>query len=260
MRFGAGASRFSSCASPSNGDGRDGSPTMRFQWNPRERHGHGARIDVPGFQEGVMLASPHRSPSARSRPIRTPEVPMPTPKRISGRDHPEFRRFLAVKSRKNRDLILVEGPKLLREALRSHLQRGRHRAGRGGGRCSGPRGSKGPLQPRAHEESLRSGDTSGPDGPGGATWPGPGLAGCARSVRPAPRRGSGSGQRGHALPHRRGGRSVRHPDDAWLRRPAVPQGACGPPRARPSGCLMQATSPWPRRWICSLRGSPSRPR
>jgi len=44
-----------------------------------------------------------------------------TPKRISGRDNPEFKRFLAVRARKNRELILVEGPKLLGEATRSKL-------------------------------------------------------------------------------------------------------------------------------------------
>jgi len=44
-----------------------------------------------------------------------------SPKRISGRDNPEFKRFLAVRARKNRDLILVEGPKLLGEAVRSGL-------------------------------------------------------------------------------------------------------------------------------------------
>ena len=43
------------------------------------------------------------------------------PKRISGRDNPEFKRFLAVHARKNRDLILVDGPKLLEEAIRSSL-------------------------------------------------------------------------------------------------------------------------------------------
>lgn len=43
------------------------------------------------------------------------------PKRISGRDNSEFKRFLAVRARKNRDLILVEGPKLLEEAMRSNL-------------------------------------------------------------------------------------------------------------------------------------------
>lgn len=42
-------------------------------------------------------------------------------KRISARDNPEFKRFLAVRARKNRDLILVEGPKLLAEAIRSRL-------------------------------------------------------------------------------------------------------------------------------------------
>ncbi len=49
-------------------------------------------------------------------------MPIPSPKRISGRDHPEFKRFLAVRARKNRDLILVEGPKLLDEAIRSKLK------------------------------------------------------------------------------------------------------------------------------------------
>ncbi len=43
------------------------------------------------------------------------------PRRISGRDNPEFKRFLAVRARKNRDLVLVEGPKLLEEAIRSNL-------------------------------------------------------------------------------------------------------------------------------------------
>ncbi len=43
------------------------------------------------------------------------------PKRISGRDNPEFKRFLAVRARKNRHLILVEGPKLLEEAIQSNL-------------------------------------------------------------------------------------------------------------------------------------------
>jgi len=44
---------------------------------------------------------------------------MSTLKRISGRDNPEFKRFLAVRNRRNRDLILVEGPKLMDEAVRS---------------------------------------------------------------------------------------------------------------------------------------------
>ena len=43
-------------------------------------------------------------------------------KRISGRDNAEFKRFLAVKTRKNRDLVLVEGPKLLAEAVRSRVE------------------------------------------------------------------------------------------------------------------------------------------
>lgn len=45
----------------------------------------------------------------------------PPPKRISARDNPEFKRFLAARARKTRDLILVEGPKLLGEAVRSGL-------------------------------------------------------------------------------------------------------------------------------------------
>ncbi|MBX7184390.1 MAG: RNA methyltransferase [Vicinamibacteria bacterium] len=45
----------------------------------------------------------------------------PPPKRISARDNPEFKRFLAVRARKNRDFVLVEGPKLLEEAVRSGL-------------------------------------------------------------------------------------------------------------------------------------------
>lgn len=48
-------------------------------------------------------------------------MPISPPRRISGRDNPEFKRFLAVRTRKNRELILVEGPKLLEEALRSKL-------------------------------------------------------------------------------------------------------------------------------------------
>lgn len=44
-----------------------------------------------------------------------------TLKRISGRDNPEFRRFLAVRARKDRERILIEGPKLLQEAVRSKL-------------------------------------------------------------------------------------------------------------------------------------------
>jgi len=44
-----------------------------------------------------------------------------SPKRISGRDNPEFKRFLAVRARKDRDLVLVEGPKLIGEAIRSKI-------------------------------------------------------------------------------------------------------------------------------------------
>lgn len=52
-----------------------------------------------------------------SRPV----PPMREPKRISGRDNPEFRRFQAVRGRKDRAFFLVEGPKLLAEAIRSNL-------------------------------------------------------------------------------------------------------------------------------------------
>jgi TrmH family RNA methyltransferase len=45
-----------------------------------------------------------------------------SPKRISGRDNPEFKRFLAVRARKKADRILLQGPKLLREAVRSGLK------------------------------------------------------------------------------------------------------------------------------------------
>jgi len=48
-------------------------------------------------------------------------VPIPSPKRISGRDNPEFKRLLAARGRKTKDLILVEGRKLIGEALRSHV-------------------------------------------------------------------------------------------------------------------------------------------
>lgn len=46
---------------------------------------------------------------------------MSLPKRISGRDNPEFKRFLAVRARRDRNLILIEGPKQLDEAIRSNL-------------------------------------------------------------------------------------------------------------------------------------------
>lgn len=68
-----------------------------------------------------MLAS-HPVSSPKAPPQQSPSmVPMPQPQRISGRDNPEFRRFAAVRSRKDRDLILVEGPKLLEEAIGSGL-------------------------------------------------------------------------------------------------------------------------------------------
>jgi TrmH family RNA methyltransferase len=69
----------------------------------------------------TMLASrPISSP--RCSPVKSPRsVPISQSKRISGRDNPEFKRFLAARSRKVQDLILVEGPKLLDEAIRSGL-------------------------------------------------------------------------------------------------------------------------------------------
>ena len=42
-------------------------------------------------------------------------------KRISGRDNAEFKRFLAARSRRSPEVVLVEGPKLLDEAIRSSL-------------------------------------------------------------------------------------------------------------------------------------------
>jgi RNA methyltransferase, TrmH family len=70
-----------------------------------------------------MLASPDGSPPAvrPSIPLKTQALPHPIPKRISGRDNPEFKLFLSVRARKNRELILVEGPKLLGEAVRSKM-------------------------------------------------------------------------------------------------------------------------------------------
>lgn len=52
-----------------------------------------------------------------SRPV----PPMTEPKRISGRDNPEFRRFQAVRARKDPGVFLIEGPKQLAEAVRSKL-------------------------------------------------------------------------------------------------------------------------------------------
>lgn len=68
------------------------------------------------------LGSPCRGPSGPCKPLKDDLLlSIPSTKRISGRDNPEFKRFLAVRTRKERDLILVEGPKLLAEALRSKL-------------------------------------------------------------------------------------------------------------------------------------------
>ncbi len=72
-----------------------------------------------------MLASPLGSPCrgpAHRKSLKDGSLLSISPKkRISGRDNPEFKRFLAVRARKDRDLILVEGPKLLGEAIRSKL-------------------------------------------------------------------------------------------------------------------------------------------
>jgi len=72
-----------------------------------------------------MLASPLGSPCREPWSRKSFEdgllLSISPTKRISGRDNPEFKRFLAVRARKDRDLILVEGPKLLAEALRSKL-------------------------------------------------------------------------------------------------------------------------------------------
>ena len=69
-----------------------------------------------------MLASRSGSSSPPSFPFKaTLRVSISTPKRISARDNLDFRRFLAVRNRSNRDLILVEGPKLIEEAIRSNL-------------------------------------------------------------------------------------------------------------------------------------------
>jgi RNA methyltransferase, TrmH family len=43
-------------------------------------------------------------------------------RRISARDNSDFKRFMAVKARKERGFILVEGPKLIEEAIRSGLR------------------------------------------------------------------------------------------------------------------------------------------
>lgn len=46
---------------------------------------------------------------------------MPSLKPISGRDNQEFKRFLAARARRSDGVVLVEGPKLLDEAIRSGL-------------------------------------------------------------------------------------------------------------------------------------------
>lgn len=67
------------------------------------------------------LASPCRDPGRRRSLKDERLLSISTTKRISARDNPEFKRFLAVRARKDRALILIEGPKLLAEALRSKL-------------------------------------------------------------------------------------------------------------------------------------------
>lgn len=47
---------------------------------------------------------------------------IPELKRISARHNPDFKRFLAVRSRKDRDFVLLEGPKMLAEARESKLR------------------------------------------------------------------------------------------------------------------------------------------
>jgi len=69
-----------------------------------------------------MLAS---RPGSSFRPFSretSPPMSISTPKRISGRDNPEFKRFLAARARKDRERIMVEGRKLLEEAIRSGLR------------------------------------------------------------------------------------------------------------------------------------------
>ena len=82
----------------------------------------GAHLDGPKAPRRCDVSIPARF-GFRPCLSRNPTSPMPNlqPKRISGRDNPEFQRIRAVRARKNRDLILVEGPKLLSEAVRSRL-------------------------------------------------------------------------------------------------------------------------------------------
>jgi TrmH family RNA methyltransferase len=77
---------------------------------------------APRLQETTMLASRPVSSLAWSlfENARS-AVSISHPKRISGRDNPQFKRFLAARSRKVQGLTLVEGPKLLDEAIRSGL-------------------------------------------------------------------------------------------------------------------------------------------
>ena len=67
-----------------------------------------------------------------SRPVRTrlvfrlersrPPIRKPSMKRISSRDNADFKRFMAVRGRKERGLILVEGERLLEEAVKARLR------------------------------------------------------------------------------------------------------------------------------------------
>ena len=82
----------------------------------------GAHLDGPKAPRGADVSIAGRFTLGRFPPeTPDPNQSMPQPKRISGRDNPEFKRFLAVRNRKDRGLILVEGPKLLAEAVRSKL-------------------------------------------------------------------------------------------------------------------------------------------
>lgn len=86
----------------------------------------GAPEGAPGLaaraasKADVSIAA--RIPPDRFPPgLKTRRVPISSPKRISGRDNPEFKRLLAARGRKTKDRILVEGRKLIGEAIRSNV-------------------------------------------------------------------------------------------------------------------------------------------
>jgi TrmH family RNA methyltransferase len=82
----------------------------------------GAHLDGPKAPRNANASIASRFPPSALHLLKTSRpMSISSPKRISGRDNPEFRQFLAVRARKNRELILVEGPKLLQEAVRSNL-------------------------------------------------------------------------------------------------------------------------------------------